>query len=84
MAVTKKEIEEVKEYLKAWKERRAGKPPFWQLEKLIEVRCEQAKDQIMQGNFRNARQLIEEAIQFGKERMIDLLGEEKAKKIWTE
>ena len=86
MAVTKQEIEEVKQYLNEWKERRAkrGTMPFWQLEKLIETRLDMAREEIMTGNFRSARQLFEEAIQFGKERMVDLLGEEKAKKIWME
>jgi len=58
--------------------------PFWQLEKLIERKLDLAKEEIMRGNFRNARILLAEAIIFGKERMIDLLGEDKARKIWLE
>ena len=55
-----------------------------ELEKLIEARLDMAKEEILHGNFRNARILLAEAIIFGKERMVDLLGEEKAKKIWME
>jgi len=55
---------------------------IFELEKLIEARLNMAKEEIMRGNFRNARILLAEAITFGKERMVDLLGEEKAKKIW--
>jgi len=86
MAVTKQEIEEVKQYLNEWKERRAkrGTMPFWRLEKLIEARLDMAREEIMAGRFRSARQLFDEAVQFGKERLIDLFGEEKAKKIWME
>jgi len=62
----------------------ARKLSIIELEKLIEARLNMAKEEIMRGNFRNARILLAEAITFGKERMIDLLGEEKAKKIWME
>jgi len=62
----------------------SGKPSIFELERLIEARLDMAREEIMIGNFGGARQLLEEAIRFGKERMIDLLGEEKAKKIWTE
>ena len=61
-----------------------AKLEFAELEKLIEARLDMAKEEIMRGNFRNARILLAEAITFGKERMVDLLGEEKAKKIWVE
>ena len=57
---------------------------FAELEKLIEARLDMAKEEILRGNFRNARILLAEAITFGKERMIDLLGEDKARKIWLE
>ncbi|RLJ01972.1 MAG: hypothetical protein DRP08_04965 [Candidatus Aenigmatarchaeota archaeon] len=57
---------------------------IFELEKLIEARLNMAKEEIMRGNFRNARILLAEAITFGKERMIDLLGEDKAGKIWLE
>ena len=77
-----KDIEEVEKALKEWKKQ--GRLNVFELERLIEARLDMAKDQIMQGNFRNARQLLEEAVEFGKERMIALLGEEKAKKIWLE
>ena len=62
----------------------AGKLSITELEQLIEARLDMAKEGIMRGNFRNARQLIEEAIQFSKDRMVDLLGEDKARKIWLE
>ena len=55
-----------------------------ELEELIEERLNMAKEEIMQGNFRNARILLAEAITLGKERMIDLLGEQKARKIRLE
>ena len=55
-----------------------------ELEKLIEARLDMAKEEILHGNFRNARILLAEAIIFGKERMIDLVGEDKARKIWLE
>ena len=79
-----KDVEEVKEMMKEWKEKRGGKLHFWELEKLIEARLDMAKEEILRGNFRNARILLAEAIIFGKKRMVDLLGEEKAKKIWME
>ena len=79
-----RDVEEVKEMMKEWKEKRGGKLHFWELEKLIEARLDMAKEEIMRGNFRNARILLAEAITFGKERMIDLLGEDKARKIWLE
>jgi len=43
-----------------------------------------AKEEIMRGNFRNARILLAEAITFGKERMVQLVDEEKARRIWME
>ena len=43
-----------------------------------------AAEAIMQGNFRNARILLAEAIALGKEKMIYLLGEDKARKTWLE
>jgi len=55
-----------------------------ELEKLIEARLDMAKEEILRGNFRNARILLAEAITFGKERMIDLVSEDKARKIWLE
>ena len=79
-----RDVEEVKEMMKEWKEKRGGKLHFWELEKLIEARLDMAKKEILRGNFRNARILLAEAITFGKERMIDLLGEDKARKIWME
>ena len=79
-----RDVEEVKEMMKEWKEKRGGKLHFWELEKLIEARLDMAKEEILRGNFRNARILLAEAITFGKERMIDLLGEDKARKIWME
>ena len=79
-----RDVEEVKEMMKEWKEKRGGKLHFWELEKLIEARLDMAKEEILRGNFRNARILLAEAITFGKERMIDLLGEDKARKIWLE
>jgi len=60
------------------------KPSIIELEGLIEARLNMAKEEIMRGNFRSARILLAEAITLGKERMIDLLGEEKARKIWLE
>jgi len=62
----------------------AGKLSIIELEKLIEAKLNMTKEEIMRGNFRNARILLAEAIIFGKERMVDLLGEEKSKKIWME
>jgi len=79
-----RDVEEVKEMMREWKEKRGGKLHFWELEKLIEARLDMAKEEILRGNFRNARILLAEAITFGKERMIDLLGEDKARKIWME
>ena len=67
-----KDIEEVKEALKEWKKQ--GRLSFFELEKLIEAWLDMAKDQI----------LLDEAITFGKDRMIALLGEDKARKIWME
>jgi len=60
------------------------KPSIIELEELIEARLNMAKEEIMRGNFRNARTLLAEAITFGKERMVQLVGEEKARKIWME
>jgi len=57
---------------------------FAELEKLIEARLNMAKEEILRGNFRNARILLAEAITFGKERMVQLVGKEKARKIWME
>jgi len=63
----------------------SGKLSIIELEELIEARLKMAKKEIMQGNFRNARiLLLAEAITFGKERMVQLTGEEKARKIWME
>jgi len=61
-----------------------AKLEFAELEKLIEARLDMAKEEIMRGNFRNARILLAEAITFGKERIVQLVGEEKARKIWME
>jgi len=60
------------------------KPSIIELEELIEARLNMAKEEIMRGNFRNARILLAEAITFGKERMVQLVDEEKARKIWME
>ena len=62
----------------------AGKLSITELEQLIEARLNMTKEEIMRGNFRNARILLAEAITFGKERMVQLVGEEKARKIWME
>ena len=62
----------------------AEKLSIIELEKLIEARLNMAREEIMRGNFRNARILLAEAITFGKERMVQLVGEEKARKIWME
>jgi len=62
----------------------ARKLSIIELEQLIEARLNMAKEEIMRGNFRNARILLAEAITFGKERMVQLVGEEKARKIWME
>ena len=62
----------------------SGKLSIIELEKLIEAKLNMAKEEIMRGNFRNARILLAEAITFGKERMVQLTGEEKARKIWME
>ncbi|RKX40038.1 MAG: hypothetical protein DRP23_03985 [Thermotogae bacterium] len=79
-----RDVEEVKDMMKEWKEKRGGKLHFWELEKLIEARLDMAKEEILRGNFRNARILLAEAITLGKERMIDLLGKDKARRIWLE
>ena len=60
------------------------KPSIIELEELIEARLNMAKEEIMRGNFRNARILLAEAITFGKERMVQLADEEKARKICME
>jgi len=44
----------------------AGKLSIIELEQLIEARLNMAKEEIMRGNFRNARILLAEAITFGK------------------
>jgi len=62
----------------------ARKLSIIELEQLIEARLNMAKEEIMRGDFRNARILLAEAITFGKERMVQLVGEEKARKIRME
>jgi len=85
----KKAEEEIKEWerkttIKKAKESCRKEKHIRRLEKAIEERMRKATEEIMQGNFRNAKILLAEAITFGKERMIDLLGEDKARKIWLE